>query len=383
MHRSEDLKGILVVALEQAVAGPLASCRLADAGARVIKIEPPRGDLARGYDRLVHGESAYFVWLNRGKESIALDLRDPAERGLLEAMIARADVFLHNTAPGVLAKLGLDAGRLRVRHPRLIVCTISGYGPSGPYSQRKSYDLLVQAESGLANLTGVPEAPGRVGVSVSDIAAGENAASAILRALFARERTGQGRTIDISLFQATAEWMNVPWMQHAYGGVTPQRVGLSHPTVAPYGVFACAGGEAVLISVQTEQEWQALARDVLGSDSLADDPRFAGNPNRIVHRAALDGAIQAILSTRTRADWVKQLDRARIAFGTLSSLDDLTDHPQVWWRDVETPAGSVRVLAPAALFDGANPVSGRVPSHDEHGALIRREFARHPTLADA
>jgi crotonobetainyl-CoA:carnitine CoA-transferase CaiB-like acyl-CoA transferase len=374
MAAAGDLDGVLVIALEQAVAGPYASCRLADAGARVIKIEPRRGDLARHYDRLARGQSAYFVWLNRGKESVALDLHAPDDMALLRAMIAKADVFLHNTAPGVLARLGIDLAGLRVEHPRLIVCSISGFGPTGPWRNRKSYDLLIQAETALATLTGVPDGPGRVGVSVCDIAAGHNAAEAVLRALFARGRTGEGRLIDISLFQATADWMNVPYLQRRYGGVTPPRVGLAHPTVAPYGSFSCQGGEALLICVQTEIEWRALAHDVLSAPDLAEDPRYAGNPARVANRAALDAAIAAIMATRTRDDWCARLDQARIAFGRLSTLDDLIAHPQAWTIDIDTPAGPVTCLAPAGLHDGALPAAASVPAHDAHGAALRAEF---------
>src|SRR5579875_3662815 len=245
----KPLDGLLVVALEQAVAAPYCSSRLADAGARVIKVERPEGDFARGYDRAARGQSSYFVWLNRGKESLALDIKDEADRALLHRILARADVFLQNLAPGAAARAGFDPAELVRRWPRLVACSITGYGESGPYRDMKAYDLLIQAETGLANLTGPPEAPGRVGVSVSDIAAGLNAYAAILEALYARERTGKGALLSLSLFDATAEWMAVPLLHYEYGGKAPERMGLKHPSIAPYGAFAAADGKEIVISI--------------------------------------------------------------------------------------------------------------------------------------
>ena len=250
-----DLEGILVVSVEQAVAAPYLSSRLADAGARVIKVERPEGDFARGYDSLVHGESAYFVWLNRGKESICLDLKKPADANVLAAIIAQADVFIQNLAPGVIDRLGFAADALRAAHPRLITCSISGYGDDGPYRYLKAYDLLVQAESGLSAITGNAHGSARVGVSVCDIAAGMTAFQAVLQALFARERGGAGRHISVSLFHALSDWMNVPYLQFVYGGKAVDRSGLHHPTIAPYGAYACGDGKAVLIAIQNEREW--------------------------------------------------------------------------------------------------------------------------------
>src|SRR5215813_117771 len=287
------LSGLLVVSLEQAVAAPMCTCRLADAGARVIKVERPEGDFARRYDDLVHGESAYFVWLNRGKESVVLDLARDADKALLEAMLARADIFIQNLKPGAIAKLGFAVARLRQKYPRLIACSISGYGESGPYAQRKAYDLLIQAESGLASITGGPEAPARVGVSVVDVAAGMNAYEAILEALIARGRSGQGTDLSVSMFDAVADWMTVPLLQHE-GGKTPKRVGLAHPTIAPYGVFKTRDGADVLISIQSDREWVVLARDVLGNAALADDPAFATNVERMKRRADTDAHVQAV-----------------------------------------------------------------------------------------
>src|SRR5262252_8397911 len=287
------LDGLLVVSIEQAVAAPTCTCRLADAGARIIKVERPEGDFARYYDKVASGESAYFVWLNRGKESAVLDLGKPADKALLEAMLAKADVFVQNLKPGAIAKLGFAVERLRRDHPRLIVCSVSGYGETGPYAQRKAYDLLIQAESGLASVTGGPEAPARVGVSVVDVAAGMNAYESILEALLTRAKTGEGATLSISMFDAMADWMTVPLLQHE-GGKTPQRIGLAHPTIAPYGVFKTRDGADILISIQSDREWRVLANDVLGDAALGTDPAFATNVARVAHRAQTDARVQAV-----------------------------------------------------------------------------------------
>jgi len=370
-----DLEGILVVSVEQAVAAPYLSSRLADAGARVIKIERPEGDFARGYDTLVHGESAYFVWLNRGKESICLDLKEPADTSLLAAMIAKADVFIQNLAPGVIERLGFDPAALRQRHPRLITCSISGYGDEGPYRDLKAYDLLVQAESGLSSITGNAHGAARVGVSVGDIAAGMTAFQAVLQALLARERSGAGRHVAVSLYHALADWMNVPYLQYAYGGKVPERAGLNHPTIAPYGAYACGDGKAVLISIQNEREWAALCAEVLGDAALATNPRFSGNSQRVAHRAALDAIILAAFGGLPRDEVVARLTGARIAYGRVSTLEDVARHPQNRFVEVETPSGPVRCLAPGALFDGALPTFGPVPAPDQHGETLRAEFA--------
>src|ERR1700674_2919092 len=287
------LSGLLVVSLEQAVAAPMCTCRLADAGARVIKIERPEGDFARFYDDLVHGESAYFVWLNRGKESVVLDLAKADDKALLEAMLARADVFVQNLRPGAVGRLGFALDRLRRDYPRLIVCSVTGYGESGPYARRKAYDLLIQAEAGVASVTGAPEAPARVGVSVVDIAAGMNAYEAILEALIARGRTGEGADVSVSMFDAIADWMTVPLLQHE-GGRTPQRLGLAHPTIAPYGVFKTRDGADILIAIQSDREWRVLAKDVLDDPALAADPAFATNVERVKRRPATDARVAAV-----------------------------------------------------------------------------------------
>jgi itaconate CoA-transferase len=369
------LEGLLVVALEQAVAAPLCSARLADAGARVIKIERKEGDFARGYDRVARGQSSYFVWLNRGKQSIVLDIKRAEDRALLERMIARADVFLQNLAPGAAARAGFDPVELQRRFPRLVSCSITGYGESGPYRDMKAYDLLIQAETGLAQLTGPPEAPGRVGVSVSDIAAGLNAYAAILEALYARQRSGQGAVLSVSLFDATAEWMAVPLLHFDFGGKAPQRQGLQHPSIAPYGAFVAADGKEIVIAIQNEREWARFCAEILGDAALAVDPRFSDNPRRVANRAALDGFIAGIFARETREALGRRLAAADIAFGNLNGVADLSRHPQLRRLSVPTPEGEITVPAPPALFASRAP-SGGVPAVGEHSAALRAEFAR-------
>ncbi|WP_029005854.1 CaiB/BaiF CoA transferase family protein [Azorhizobium doebereinerae] len=369
-----DLDGLLVVSVEQAVAAPYLSGRLAEAGARVIKVERPEGDFARGYDSLVHGESAYFVWLNRGKESVCLDLKQADDRAVLAAMVAKADVFIQNLAPGVIDRLGFAPAELRAANPRLITCSISGYGEDGPYRDLKAYDLLVQAESGLSSITGNPEGLARVGVSVCDISAGMTAFQAVLQGLYARERTGQGRHIAVSLFHALADWMNVPYLQYVYGGKVPARAGLTHPTIAPYGAYACGDGKAVLFSIQNEREWVLFCRDVLGKPDLAAEPRFADNSARVAARAALNGEIDAVFGALSRDQVVERLEAARIAYGRVSSLEDLAAHPQNRYVEVDTPTGPVRMLAPGALVDSTPPHPGPVPALGAQSASLRAEF---------
>jgi len=316
------LSGLLVVSLEQAVAAPMCTCRLADAGARVIKVERPEGDFARSYDKLAaptsprgsaEGESAYFVWLNRGKESLVLDLARADDKALLAAMLAKADVFVQNLKPGAVAKLGFPLDELRRAHKRLVICSISGYGEDGPYAARKAYDMLVQAESGLASVTGGPEAPARVGVSVCDIAAGMNAYEAILAALYARERTGEGAAISISMFDAMAEWMAVPLIQYE-GGAPPKRMGLAHTSIAPYGAFKTKDGADILISIQSDREWRVLAEKVLGDKALAADPAFATNVERVKRRGETDARVAAVFGATHEAALTKKLAENDIAF---------------------------------------------------------------------
>jgi len=365
------LSGLLVVSLEQAVAAPLCTCRLADAGARVIKVERPEGDFARGYDDLAHGDSAYFVWLNRGKESIVLDLAAAEDGALLAAMIAKADVFVQNLKPGAAAKLGFSPVRLREQHPRLITCSISGYGESGPHAQRKAYDLLIQADAGLASLTGGPEAPARVGVSVVDIAAGLAAYEAILEALIARSRNGEGADLSISLFDAIAEWMTVPLIQHE-GGKTPQRIGLAHPSISPYGVFKSRDGADILISIQSDREWRMLAAQVLDDKALASDPAFATNVERVKRRSETDAWVQAAFAVLDADALTAKLEAANIAFARVSDLVLFARHPHLRRITVTAPSGPVSYPAPPLPRE---ELFGPVPALGEHGEKLRREFA--------
>lgn len=371
---TDALEGILVVALEQAVAVPTATCKLADAGARVIKLERSEGDFARGYDDYAKGQSSYFVWLNRGKESCRVDLKQADDRALVEAMLGKADVFIQNLAPGAATRLGLGATELRARYPKLITCDVSGYAPGTPHYKRKAYDLLVQAESGLAAITGTQDSgPSRIGVSIADIATGQAAYAAILEALLRRARTGQGSAIQLSLFDTLGELMNVPYLTRRYGGIEPPRLGLAHPSIAPYGVFATANGN-ILISIQSEREWQILAREVLGSPALADDPRFATNVLRVRQRHVVDAEVQALLASRPFNEVAAALDRYAIAYGTVSSVGDLIDHTAATALTVETPLGAVEVLAPPAIVDGERVRPRPVPSLGQHDAALRAEF---------
>jgi formyl-CoA transferase len=354
------------------VAAPHCTCRLADAGARVIKIERPEGDFARGYDALVHGESAYFVYLNRGKESVALDLVRDEDKALLEALLARADVFVQNLKPGAVAKLGFDTGRLRRDYPRLIVCSISGYGEEGPYAQRKAYDLLVQAEVGLASITGGPEAPSRVGVSCVDIGSGMNAHAAILEALLARERTGEGSAISISMFDSMADWMTVPLLQHE-GGMTPRRIGLSHISIAPYGVFQSRDGIDILISIQNDREWRVLAVRVMDDAALAADPGFATVVQRTQRRPETDARVAAAFGKLDAALLMEKLAAADIAFARVTDMEALTRHPHLRRIAVETPGGATSYPAPAARW-GEERRYGKVPALGEHTEKVRAEF---------
>lgn len=369
-----DLDGILVVSLEQAVAAPLATSRLADAGARVIKVERPEGDFARGYDHLVHGESAYFVWINRGKESICLDLRQPEDLALLKRMVAEADIFVQNLAPGAAARLGVGADAMTAAHPRLIYVSISGYGENGPYRDQKAYDMLIQGESGLMSVTGTPDGSARVGISVCDIAAGETAYAAMLQSLIARQKTGRGRAVEISLFHTMADWMNVPYLQTRYGEKAPPRLGMRHPTIAPYGAFRCKDGREILLSVQNDREWAAFAQKVLGDASLATDARYARNVARVAHMAEIEAMIAKVMKRYDREEAVALLSEAGIACGRLSTTGDIAAHPQAWHVEVQTPSGPVEMMGRGARFSDASFGGGRVPALGEHSAALRAEF---------
>ena len=371
----DDLESLLVISLEQAVAAPYAAGRLADAGARVIKVERPEGDFARGYDQDAKGHSSYFVWLNRGKESVALNLKQADDLQILKNMISQADVFIQNLMPGALERLGLATADLRAADPRLITCDISGYGSEGPFQQMKAYDFLVQAEVGLAEITGAPEQPGRVGVSICDIAAGMTAHQAILQALYARSRTGQGRGIEVSLFHALADWMNVPYIQSHYGGREIRRPGLHHPTIAPYGAYRCGDGRQILLSIQNEREWQRLCGDVLGQPDLPENPKFSSNVNRVTHRADLDAILNTVFSAHSVDDMAAKLQKAQIAFGRLNGMDEFAAHPQNRFVTVRTSGGEMQILAPGAVVNGVVARLGDVPDLGANSAAIRDEFA--------
>jgi crotonobetainyl-CoA:carnitine CoA-transferase CaiB-like acyl-CoA transferase len=366
------------VALEQAVAAPYCSSRLADAGARVIKIERPEGDFARGYDRAVHGEASYWVWINRGKESIALDLKHGADLELLQRMVARADIFIQNLAPGAAQRLGVGSAELRERHPRLITCDISGYGEDGELHNMKAYDLLVQAESGLVAVSGAPgtgvESLGRIGVSLCDVNAGLNALVGIQQALLLRKRTGHGSAVKVSLFGSAAELMSVPYLQTRYGGKPPARVGLKHPSIAPYGAFTCADGRDIVISIQNEREWGDFCRKVLQRPDLLEDARCAGNAARVAHRDFVDGTVAEVIGALPSATAIDRLTAAQTAFGSVNSVHDLIEHPQlrtrrmvVNGRSVDMPTLPWGTEWDVATFEEA-------PALNAQGASLREEF---------
>jgi crotonobetainyl-CoA:carnitine CoA-transferase CaiB-like acyl-CoA transferase len=378
-----DLEGILVVSLEQAVAAPLATSRLADAGARVIKVERPEGDFARGYDHLVHGESAYFVWINRGKESISLDLRQTDDLALLKAMIGQADIFVQNLSPGAAGRLGVGPEAMREANPRLVYVSISGYGEDGPYRDQKAYDMLIQGESGLLSVNGTPEESARVGISVCDIAAGENAYAAILQSLLARQRSGMGRSIEVSLFHTMADWMNVPYLQARYGGKAPPRVGLRHPSIAPYGAFVCSDGRQILLSVQNDREWASLCKSVLGRPELATDRRYATNVARVQHGREIEALIAPVLGAIDREAAVDRLTEAGIACGRLSTLEDLQGHPQARFIEVGSPTGPIEMMGRGVRFGDDRGTYGTVPGLGENSQALRQEFGTASRRASA
>jgi len=373
------LKGITVVSVEQAVAAPFATRQLADLGARVIKIErPDGGDFARGYDATVKGLSSYFVWLNRSKESLALDLKQPQAQEVLARLLQRADVFVQNLAPGAADRLGTRAADLRARYPRLIVCNMSGYGSSGPYSQKKAYDLLVQSEVGLISITGTEDAPSKAGISVADIAAGMYAYAGVLTALLARTASGRGATIEVSLFDALAEWMGSPAYYTMYGGSPPPRSGANHASIAPYGPFSSGDGTRIYLGIQNAREWTRFCSDVLRVPDLADDERFRSNSLRVEHRRALHDAIERVFGGLPAAQIIERLDSARIAFARMNSVAEFLDHPQLsarqCWREIGSPAGPLRALVPPVRIDGVEPVMGPVPSLGQHSRAILEEL---------
>src|SRR5271156_3730176 len=369
------LEGITVIAVEQAVAAPFCSSRLADAGAHVIKVERPEGDFARGYDAAAKGQSSYFVWLNRGKDSVVIDLATKQGRESLEQLIGGADVLLQNLKPGSMDKLGFPLARLRKDYPALICCTISGYGDDGPYADRKAYDLLIQAESGLASITGGPAGASRVGVSIVDIATGATAHASILEALFARTRTGKGADIRISMFDVMADWLVVPLL-NSEAGNPPKRMGLAHPSIAPYGVFRSKDGKDILISIQSEREWKKLCAEVLGQPDLPNDPRFANMVERVKTRQLTDGIVGNSFGSMMRDELLQRLAAADIAFAEVNSMDDLAQHPHLRRIDVKTPNGVVSYPAPAAIFIDEPRHYGPVPAIGEQPASDEKSSAR-------
>jgi len=380
MTRTKPLDGVLVVALEQAVAAPYISSRLADAGARVIKVEREEGDFARRYDSVVNGESAYFVWLNRGKQSLRLNIKDVADKQLLNNIIAKADVFIQNLVPGAASRAGFDSLTLRKRHPRLITCDISGYGEEGSYAKRKAYDLLIQAETGLSAVTGRSEGPGRVGVSVCDIAAGMHALTGVLQALYQREKTGYGQGIKVSLFDGMADWMTVPLLHQEYSGEAPKRVGMNHPSIAPYGAYSVGGEHSqVVLSIQNEREWQSFCSQVLLMPALLSDQRFLSNELRVRDRQALDQVINLVFSGLDKTLLTQRLEQASIAFGWLNSVEDLSQHPQLRRVTVQGEHGAIRqVASPIRVEDNNGDMVeqqwGAVPKVGQHDEVIWREF---------
>ena len=373
------LDGITVVALEQVIAGPFATRQLAELGARVIKVERPgTGDAARGYDRTVKGLSSHFVWVNRSKESLSLDLKHPGARAILGKLLERADVFLQNLAPGAVERLGLGAAELRQKHPRLICCGISGYGPSGPYAQKKAYDLLVQCEAGLLSVTGTDEAPAKAGIPVADIAAGMYAFSAILAALLRRSRTGAGAALDITMFEALGEWMGFPAYFSAYGGTPPPRAGAHHATIVPYGPFRAGDGASVFLSVQNEREFARFCDGVLKKPALKSDPRFASAPARRQNRGAMHAEVDNAFSKMKASEVIASLDAADIANARLNDMQEFWAHPQLAargrWARVDSPAGGLDVLKPPLNIDGEEPRMEAVPALGQHTRAILAEL---------
>ncbi len=375
----QPLEGITVIALEQAVAAPLATRHLADLGARVIKIERPGvGDFARAYDTTVRGLSSHFVWLNRSKQSMTLDVKAPEAPDVLARLFSCADVFVQNLAPGAAERLSLGAGELRQKYPKLIVCNLLGYGASGPYRDKKAYDLLIQSEAGLLSITGTEEQPCKSGISIADIAGGMYAYSAILTALLMRQRTGQGTTIEVSLLEALGEWMGYPVYYTKYGGKAPPRTGAAHATIAPYGPFQSGDQKPVFLSIQNEREWERFCRVVLERGELVRDPRFDSGPRRVANRRDLHLAIEEVFSRLSASEIIARLDQAQIANARMNSVQEFLEHPQLAsrkrWREIDSPVGRLSALVPPAGLADVEPVMGPIPSLGEHTNVILNEI---------
>ncbi len=376
---SKDLENILVVSIEQAVAAPYLSSRLADAGARVIKVERNEGDFARKYDDFVNGDSAYFVWLNRGKESIALNLKDKKDLQVLKNIIKKSDILIQNLAPGAFERLGLNLKELRDKHPKLITCSITGFGEKGPYMKQKAYDMLIQAETGLTDLTGVPEneiekGRSRVGVSVCDISAGMTALNAVLQALIGRQKTGKGRHISVSLFSALSDWMNVPYLQYVYSNKEPKRCGIRHPTITPYASFECSDNLEILIGIQNEREWVNFCKFVLEDDNIATDKMFSSNNARVINTKILEDIINTKFKKHTRDQIIQKCEKGGIAYGRISNIDQFSKHPQNQFIEVNAPRGKVKMIAPGAEHDGSHQYAKNVPELNSNSDTIREEF---------
>jgi len=381
------LEGITVVAIEQAVAAPLATRNLADLGARVIKVERiDGGDLARGYDHFVKGTGAHFAWLNRGKESIAVDLKSDEGRAVVKRMIQAADVFVQNLAPGAAQRLGLGPAELRAERPELVVAGLSGYGSGGPLEQRKAYDMLIQAEAGLISITGTPEDPVKTGIPTADIASGMYLSQAVVAALLRRFRTGAGATIEVSMLEATVEWMGHALYTQMHTGKQPARMGLSHSSIAPYDRFPTSDGE-ILIGIQSDSGWRALVTNVLEAAALADDPRFATNVARVAHRAECDAHVAARTRRWRTDELVARLDAAGIPAAQLKTLADVVDHEQLRvrdrWRSVETEHATIKALLPPATFDDVEAAMGAVPALGQHTHALLVESGLAPAVAEA
>lgn len=372
MGLHQELSGLLVVSMEQAVAAPYCGLMLADAGARVIKVERKEGDFARGYDRGANGNSVFFSWLNRGKESIAIDLNSDDDEALLRSMLEKADVFLHNLAPGALARRGFGGDALREHNSGLITCEINGYGSSGPGARKKAYDFLVQAESGICAINGTREQPARVGISICDIASGQTAFSSILRALIQRGRTGTGIDISIAMFDVMADFMNFPLLAHRYLGGAPERMGLTHALIAPYGAYRVKGDGQILIAIQSDREWCIFCDAVLGQPELGQDPRFVNNTERVRHRDVMDKIINVVFGRYDIDEITQLLDDAQIACGRLSSVEDLADHALIRNQVADFDGVEVSMADLPVVTDGVRPTV--VPVLDQHGSSIRKEF---------
>ncbi|QQK80347.1 CoA transferase [Salicibibacter cibi] len=375
----KPLEGITVLSVEQAVAVPFATRHLADLGARVIKVERPHtGDFARDYDSTVHGLSSHFVWLNRSKESLTLDLKSEDARPVFNRLLGEADIFIQNLAPGAMERLGYGTEMLRERYPELIICNLTGYGDTGPYKDKKAYDLLVQCEAGLVSITGSEDVPSKAGISIADIASGMYMYSGILTALLERSRTGEGQTVNVSMLEALGEWMGYPTYYAAYGGEEPQRKGASHSTIFPYGPFRCGDGKTVFVGLQHEREWQSFCENVLQKPETAEDQRFVSNAKRSEHRQALTELIEGIFSKLNRNTVIERLETANIANARLNSMKEFFDHPQLQarerWQGIDTPQGPIQALRPPASISGVEPVMGDVPELGEHTNSILEEF---------